>query len=239
MLNDSLKSMFNDYKPMNKPTITVAVDFTETELVPVLAKKLKSEFERMAPYASHSVVSELTCTDIEKYLKTLTWLRVCKVLSSTSQSHAYKALERRLAIPVLYAELLLCIGRAYDSQFNLEFVPAYSISEDDLLSADEMEVISSLFRQFESAGMKVVYGLPRKEEGDLDFMAMSHVSDEVISYRSNSHPVAAFFAAFFRQKQLNEVTGMMSRVVYGYESDFRYQIDALFDAMNRGCGHDC
>lgn len=237
MINNVLMSQFKDNETLNKPSITVRVEVYESDMVHLLAQKLKSEFDRMAPYASYTVISDLTGTDIEKYLKTITWLRVCHVMDETSQCRDYRPLTKRLAIPVLYYQLMLCIGRVHDSEFNLEFVPAYSITEDDLLSVDQMEAISSVFRQFENSGMKVVYGMPKDRSGELDFMAMSHVSNEVTSYR-HSHPVYGFLAAFFRQKQLNEVTGCMSRVVYGYESDYRYELDALFAAINRGCDHD-
>jgi hypothetical protein len=143
----------------------------------------------------------------------------------------YRPVMRNVAIPVLFYQLLICIGKAYDSDYNIELFPVYSITEDDILSVEEMASLSQLFRSFENSGMKVVYGLPRDVTGELDFMAMSHVTDVIVSYR-RSHPCFGFLASFVKQKQLNEVTGTMSRVVYGYESDYRYQLDALLSAIN-------
>lgn len=232
MISTELQSKFNDFKTMNATTIKVVVNVDCSELESVVADKLLSEFVRMAPYANYSAISELDSKDIERYLKTLRWMRVCTVLGNTEKSFKeYRTLAKVVAVPVLEYQVLVSIGKAYDKDFNLEFSPACNVTEDDILSPAEMEAISSLFRQFENSGMKVVYGIPHAIEGDLDFMAMSHVGDEVVSYR-RVHPVYGFLASFMRQKELNEVTGMMSRVVYGYESDYRYHIDALINAIN-------
>lgn len=232
MISTELQSAFNDSKLVNKPAITIHVEVSSTDMIDLMAKKLMAEFERMAPYAGYTPVSDLTSEDIARYLKTLLWLRVCTVLDTADKSsRCYQPLKKSLAIPVLMYQLLICIGRAYDSEFNLEFMPAYSITEEDLLSPDEMAGLSSLFRSFENSGMKVVYGVPYDREGELDFMAMSHVDDVVVSYK-RSHPSYAFLASFVRQQKLNEVTGLMSRVIYGYDSDYKYQLDALLSAIN-------
>lgn len=232
MISTELQSAFNDSKLVNKPAITIHVEVSSTDMIDLMAKKLMAEFERMAPYAGYTPVSDLTSEDIARYLKTLLWLRVCTVLDTADKSsRCYQPLKKSLAIPVLMYQLLICIGRAYDSEFNLEFMPAYSITEEDLLGPDEMAGLSSLFRSFENSGMKVVYGVPFDREGELDFMAMSHVDDVVVSYK-RSHPSYAFLASFVRQQKLNEVTGLMSRVIYGYDSDYKYQLDALLTAIN-------
>jgi hypothetical protein len=232
MISTELQSAFNDSKLVNKPAITIHVEVSSTDMIDLMAKKLMAEFERMAPYAGYAPVSDLTSEDIARYLRTLLWLRVCTVLDTADKSsRCYQTLKKSLAIPVLMYQLLICIGRAYDSEFNLEFMPAYSITEEDLLSPDEMAGLSSLFRSFENSGMKVVYGVPFDREGELDFMAMSHVDDVVVSYK-RSHPSYAFLASFVRQQKLNEVTGLMSRVIYGYDSDYKYQLEALLTAIN-------
>lgn len=232
MLSTDLMSRFQDSKIVNAATITVPVSVKSSDMEAFQAQKLLSEFIRMAPYAGFSAVSELDSKDIEKYLKTLKWMRVCTVLGKAdNQFRQYRTLANVVAVPVLEYQILVCIGKAYDRDYNLEFEPAYNVTEDDILSPAEMEAISSLFRQFENSGMKVVYGIPKSVEGELDFMAMSHVGEAIVSYR-RSHPVYGFLASFIRQQKLNEVTGLMSRVIYGYESDYKYQMDALINAIN-------
>jgi hypothetical protein len=181
----------------------------------------------MAPYASYAPLSEMTSKDIERYLKTTAWLRVCTVVGAADKSFsAYRLLGRRLAIPTLWYQVLVSIGRAYDKDYNIEFVPAYTITQEDLLSPDLMQEISNLLRSFEDRGMKLVYGIPAVQDGELDFMAMSHVDNVVLSYKQ-SHPVYGFLASFIRQQKLNEITGMMSRVVYGYDDDYKWYISEL------------
>ena len=232
MISASLKSKFDDYKTMNSSLVSVVVELENSSLITVLAEKLLAELQRVAPYASFAPVAELESRDIERYLNTLTWMRVCAVNRSADKSWlAYKPLERSVTIPVLMYQLLICIGTAYDADYNIEFTPAYRVKQDDILSPAEMDKVSSLFRQFEQSGIKVVYGMPRDLSGELEFMAMAHVSEEIMSYK-RSHPVYGFLAAFFRQQTFNEIVGSMNRILYGYESDFRLQVDALMNAID-------
>lgn len=232
MINTKLMSMFEDSKPMNDVTSIVTVNLDNSSMIELLAEKLLMEFERMAPYASYQPISDLTSDDLVKYLKTLQFMRVSRVSYSSGKAYEpYKTIARYVNVPVLFYQLLLCIGKAYDREFNLEFKPAYNVPQEDLLSAEKMEAISSIFRQFEDSGMKVVRGIPNSEEGELDFMAMSHVDDTVVSYK-RSHPVYGFLASFFRQKELHKITGTMSRVIYGYDADFRMMLDATIDAID-------
>lgn len=232
MVNTKLMSMFEDSKTMNDVTSIVTVHLDNSSMIELLAEKLLMEFERMAPYASYQPTSDLTKDDLIKYLKTLQFMRVARVTHTSGKAfEPYKTIARYVNVPVLFYQVLICIGKAYDREFNLEFKPAYNVPQEDLLSAEEMEAISSIFRQFEDSGMKVVRGIPNSEEGELDFMAMSHVGEAVVSYR-HSHPIYGFLASFIRQKELNEVTGMMSRVIYGYEADYKMMLDAAIDAID-------
>lgn len=232
MINVNLQSMFSDSKNLNKATVTVEVEMTPSKLMDSLATEVLKELERIAPYAGFKDVSDLEVSDIRKYLYTLVWLRCERVNHSLSQSFkAYKALEKRVAVPVMAYQLLLSIGRCVDRDFSIEFLPAYSISEKDLLAPTELAAVSEIMTRLESNGMKVVYGLPKEEDGELDFMALCHVEETVVGYRQ-SHPVYGFLASFFEQKKLNEVTGMMCRVIYGYDTDYAMQITQIFRALN-------
>lgn len=233
LINTKIQSVFDDYKTTNDAITIVTVSLDNSEMMSILSKKLYDEFVRMAPYAGYAPISDLSPEDILKYLKTLQYMRVLHVTSKhVDKYREYQSIARFVSVPVLFYQLLICIGNVYDPEFNLELRPAYNVSENDLLAPGAMEAISSLFRQFESSGMKVLHGIPKDESGDLDFMAMSHVDDKVVSYRK-SHPVYGFFASFFKQKELNEITGGMSRVIYGTESNYRHQIEAVMQAIQR------
>lgn len=232
MISEVIQSQFNDLKPMNKACVQVVVEFQQGLLMKTLAEKLKQEFDRMSSYSDRGPIAELTANDLLSYLSTLFWMRVADVNQNGDKTAlAYRPVRRTLAIPVLFYQILIGVGRSYDKDYNLEFVPEYRISQERLLSPDRMSEISNLFRQFEDCGMKIVFGLPNDPTGELDFMAMSHVNTEVVSYRK-CHPVYGFLASFVAQQELNSITGSMSRVFYGYERDFNFRIDALLRAIN-------
>lgn len=232
MISASLKSKFNDAKTMNAVTLKVRTELQIGKLIKVLATKLLAELRRMAPYADYSAVADLTVEDLLHYLETLVWMRVEKCTEEYSNGFKqYLKIQRNVAVPVLMYQVLISIGRAYDKEFNLEFMPAFSVDQDHILSVDEMAAISDLFRMFENSGLKVVYGIPNDPEGELEFMAMTVIEGEIRSYRRN-HPVYGFLAAFVASRSLSEITGMMSRIIYGYEDDYEYQVSALMDAIN-------
>lgn len=233
MINTNLQSMFSDSKNLNKATVTVEVDMTPSKLMDSLATEVLKELERIAPYAGYKDVSDLDVDDIHKYLCTLVWMRCEHVNEPSKAFNPYKSLQRTVAVPVMAYQLLVSIGQCVDRDFSIEFRPAYSISEKDLLAPDQMAALSDVMSRLESNGMKVVYGMPREITGELDFMALCHVEETVVGYRK-SHPVYGFLASFFEQKKLNEVTGMMCRVIYGYDSDYKLQIAQIFRALNSG-----
>jgi len=145
---------------------------------------------------------------------------------------SYTRLVRILSIPVMFYQCLIAMGIAVDRDFSIKFHPVYSIDSKDLLSPEGMAEISELMSRFEMNGLKIVVGVPRDSEGEIDFMALSHVEETVRGYR-RSHPVYGFLAAFFAQHSLNEITGMMCRVVYGYESDYQLYVTSIYKALTK------
>ena len=232
MVNRKVESLFKDFKPMNEPTITVKVGMEPSSMVDELAKVIYEEVQRIAG-STGTPTCALTEEDVLKASKTLVFLRVLEATRTDSAVfHQYRVVNKHFAVPVLLYHLLIPIGVVRDPEFSITFIPEASIAGDDLLAPEEMMRVSDVFTRLENRGFKVVYGIPRGEEGELDFMAMTHVEQAILSYRSKSHPVYAFYASFFRQKEFNEVTGMMSRVLYGYDSDFRYLIRRAFNLID-------
>lgn len=230
-ISATLTSMFNDVKPMNDPTIRCNVEFVPSKLMDKLAQEILAEMKRIMPYVGYEDVSSLELEDIRKYLSTLVWMRCEYVSDSASKAfNAYRASYKYLAVPVVLSQMLLAIGRAYDRDFAISFMPTYTIEEDCLLSVAEMSALSDILRRMENNGLKLVYGLPNDLNGELDFMALCHVEGVVKGYRK-SHPVYGFLAAFFEQKKLNEITGLMCRVFYGYAADYEMHVSRLFQAM--------
>lgn len=235
MLNSIVESMFEDVKPMNNPTITVSVEMEPGALMEELASATLQEIQRIASSSGQVSMLDVDEEDVLKAFKTLVYLRVNTVNHTASKvMQSYKQAVKHFAVPVLMYQLLIPIGRCYDRDYSIEFVPVTKIAGEDLLAPQELMALSDVFRRLENYGFKVVYGIPQSEEGELQFMAMAHVHEEIVSYRTKDHPVYAFLAAFFRQQQFNEVTGAMCRILYGYESDFRWYIRRLMSSINGG-----
>lgn len=232
MVNSAFQSMFDDYKPMNVATINVAVEMNPSKLTERLAKEVHSDMMRIANLTGIGAIV-VEPEEILKYLKTLTFLRVSLVNGDQSKAlNGYTRLVRILNIPIMFYQCLIAMGVATDRDFSIQFHPVYSIDSNDLLSPESMVEISDMMARLEQNGLKIVQGVPRDPEGLLDFMALSHVEGEVLGYK-RTHPVNGFMAAFFAQHQLNDVTGMMCRVLYGYETDYELYVSSVYHAMSK------
>jgi len=224
MINEKMQSMFNDFNQVNEPTLKVTVNFVGTEMVGALAEVLRKELVRVAGVAGDSYLMGLSVEGICRYLTTLSWMRCVRVTGlSNKTTQAYRHLERSVAVPVIWYQVLIGIGRAYDRDYSIEFIPGASISESDLLAPDEMLMISDLMFSLQNNGLKVVAGIPRDVAGELDFMAMAHVEETVLSYRK-THPVYGFLASFFATEEVSKALGALVRIRYGVDSDYRVML---------------
>jgi hypothetical protein len=179
-----------------------------------------------------SEIDDLEEEDIFRYLCTLTAMRVWHTSELTDKTASqYRSLAQNVAVPVLVYQLLSEIGGCYDRDYSLRFEPVYSISGNDLLAPAAVLAISDLMTRLEPNGMKIVYGLPRDKSGELEFMALRHAEEVVTGYRLN-HPVYGFLASFFEMKNLEEVTGMMCRIVYGCDTDYETYITRVINSLN-------
>jgi hypothetical protein len=231
MIASTLQSIFTDSKIVKATTVKVDVNLEPTKLLEAEAKEINRELLRLAPYTGYADVANLESDDILKYLKTLVWMRCHRVQYSRDKAYQpYRNLVKVVEVPVLPYQLLISIGKAYDRSFSIEFNPVYQIASEDLLAPEDMLNLSNILRSMRQIGFRSVTGIPEAEEGELDFMAMSHVGNVVTSYKE-SHPVYGFMASFFTQQQLNEVTGTMSRMIYGYDEDYRVMIGQIHQRM--------
>lgn len=221
MLNERVMSMLNDYKPMSEPTIRVVVNFEPGKMVEDLAHVLMAELIRVAGPVGEAALADVDVEDIRKYLCTLSFLRRARVAGlSTKSIQAYRGFMRNAACPVLWYQVLIGIGKALDTDYGIEFIPGTSTDEKDLLAPEQMLAISDLMFRFQNNGFKVVAGVPMDEKGELDFMAMAHVEETVLSYRK-SHPVYGFLASFFASQEVSAALGALVRIKYGFDSDYR------------------
>lgn len=228
MINSDLQSMFGDYKQTNEPTLRITVDFDGDKLVGDLAQVLINEMDRVAGAAGPRLLQDLDQEDVRKYLLTLAYMRRCHVTGSHNKViDAYRSLKRSVAVPTLWYQVLICIGKALDRDYMIEFQPSSSISESDLLAPEMMLRISDVMFGLQNNGFSVVAGIPKDEEGELAFMAMSHVDGVVKSYLPKSHPVYGFLSSFFATEAVSQALGAMVRVTYGYDADYRTMLSRV------------
>ena len=232
MLNERVQSMFNDYKPMNEPTLTVEVSLQCDKLVGDLAKSLFNEMIRVAGPTGDRVLSELDVEDMRKYLCTLSWIRRTHTAQVSNQiTKQYKRFIRTVACPTLWYQVLICIGEAIDSDYSIKFIPGTVISERDLLAPEAVLIISDLLFSLQNNGLSLVAGIPIDVKGDLSFMAMAHVDETTLSYR-RTHPVYGFLASFFASKEISEALGTLVRIKYGYDSDYQTLITRVLTSSH-------
>lgn len=227
MLSSKMQSMFEDYKPVNEPTIIIKVEFRPGKLVEDLAQALLAELFRVAGPVGERALSEVDVEDIRKYLCTLSWMRRARVNALSNKSiDQYKRFYRSVACPVFWYQVLIGIGKATDRDYSVQFIPGTSISESDLLAPEEMLTLSDIMFRFQNYGFKVAAGIPMDEEGELDFMAMSHVEEVTLSYRK-THPVYGFLASFFASQEVSKALGALVRIKYGYDADYRVMLNRV------------
>lgn len=230
-LNSKIVQEFEGRSFVPKSSITEEVVLEPSSLVSSLGQILQNELYRTAGDAGTHLVGGISEDDVRKYITTVIWMRVNHVRGVRNKTvDSYNVAKRKTAVPVLVYQLLIGIGEAIDFDYGIKFVPAFNVAGEDLLSADELRRISDIMFLLQNKGFKVVAGINMDISGELGFMAMSHVDSVVTSYRKD-HPVYGFLAAFFRQEQLNSITGTMNRVVYGYESDYEYNIAKLVSVI--------
>lgn len=232
MVNATLQSQFNDSKPMNFATINIAVEMNPSRLVDKLSREICSDMLRIASFTGTDVIS-VEPEEVLKYLKTLTFIRVGLVNGDRNEAFlSYTRLIRHLSVPVMFYQCLIAMGIAVDRDYAIRFNPVYSIDSNDLLSPESMIEMSETMQRLETNGFKIVVGIPRDVEGELDFMALSHVEENVCGYK-RSHPVYGFLASFFAQQQLNEITGSMCRILYGYDTDYELYVTSIYKALTK------
>lgn len=234
MVDTNVASLFNDDKLMNDPTIVVEVNLSCSKMVDCLAKVEMDEMFRVAGASGARLLADITADDIRNYLSTLGWLRRIEATHARSKATMpYLRFVRNVAVPTLWYQVLIGIGEALDRDYSIKFVPGTTIGSDELLDPGKLQAISDVMFQLQNNGFKVVAGVPKGAEGELDFMAMCHADEVVKSYR-HSHPVYGFLASFFASHEVSTALGTLVRVTYGFDSDYRVALARIVAASGRG-----
>lgn len=234
-LNSGLVSAFEGKKPTRKPLIQVTVPLSTTYIVETLAQAIEKDLMRISDWIGTEVSDTLSVENLTKYLVTLAWLRTSFCNYNTQDLKAlknYKVVRDRLAIPTLFYQVLISIGVIEDTDYEIEFIPSMEIDGKELLDPDSMLEISNELHSFRACGFKMVQGLPRDPSGDLEFMAMQCLEDEMITSYRDSHPVYAFLHSFIRNTEVISITDGLSRYFYGNVASYRASLFSVYNAVS-------
>lgn len=223
-INNKLLSLTEDFgRPILAPSITNVVTITPSSLIGDMAKVYIKELGRVTNYQDPDI-NELTSDDIEKYLNTLTFMRVQRVNGELQAE--FNKIYSKVFIPVLFYQVINEVGEAVDRDYGVTYKPAIKLQGTDILSVQEMMAISDVMTRVQQLGFFVVKGLPNALDGSLEMMVMRNLEGTITSYKI-SHPVYASLMAFFRTTVISDVTGTMQRIRYGTESDYAVNLTAL------------
>lgn len=224
-----LESLFSsEDQPFVRSTVRVPVELSDSESMKTLARSYNLEVDRLSAgrMTNDKLLSEEA---LHKYFLTLMWIRARMVNGQSIK--AYSQLKRLLTIPVVVYQIIIKVGLVKDEDLGLQLLPTVTVEGDSLLSASEMLHISDKLSNLESLGLALVHGLPRNPDGDLDFMAMQVIDNQVLSYRK-SHPVYGFLAHFLEMKRTSDTLQGVTRVFYGSTDDFDLQVSRALRAID-------
>lgn len=220
---DQLKARLMEQAPAILPQnlLEVVVELTPSRLFKDASRVYSLESQRVIRFTGNEsfIISE---EQFEKYFITLLYLRVMRVNNvQNNTTSMYRGDMRGYYVPAFVHTLLTSIGIAVDRDFGFKFVPSVKIDANDLLSAEEMRAISSKLSILSREGLTCVdTGVSMRPEGELSFMAVLNISEEVLSYKKD-HPVYGFYASFFNHQIVDSVMNPSQfRIRYGSEAEY-------------------
>lgn len=173
--------------------------------------------------------ARFTLDEFNRYVYTLVVLRYLQVTDQRNAelSDVYKK-RRYYSVPAFYFLLLLKFGQAYDSSNAVKFMPVMDIDYDAVITDPHlMTVISDELRRIEDLGLNVCDGIPRENEGDVAFMGLALLGEEIVHYRSDVQPKNIILHTLV-ETQLLDVSSQPFDIKYLYRN--RYGLSSAFEA---------
>jgi hypothetical protein len=217
--------------PTNVVRTTVKID--PSVMFDTLAQEYTREFDRVGNTQLSVDTGHFIMTDIvNRYFKTLLWLRCNHVNSGNGYTQAYRRLYDKVTVPTVVYAVLNTIGEVEDMAYGMQLNPSYSPNAKDLLSPSELEDLSIKLRSLVANGLKAVTGLPRPRTGAIEVMACMLATQEVLSYRKD-HPLYGFLASFFEFSGVERVIGQqIYRIRYGFIPSYQSALKDLIFTMS-------
>lgn len=193
-----------------KPTTTkqeeIVVDLDTATMIDDYAKAFVNELRRRNPIRANEV--DLTYEEMVYYLSGLMRIRVESLAKACKAWREAKS----LWIPCFYEFVITQVGIVVDVDKGLKITPHFEFDYD----IQKLMDISGKLRLFKNDGVSLVKdAFPREDEGDAETMTMCIVNDYIMSMSKDSHPIAAYVAAFIGAKLREEATfKLLYRVRY-------------------------
>lgn len=196
---DTTKSYSFDFG--TRPTTTkqeeVVVNLDTATMIDDYAKAFVVELRRRNPV--RAAECNITVDEMKYYLSGLLRIRI----ESIAYDCACWREAKSLWIPCFYEFVLTEVGIVVDVDRGLKIIPSFDFTYD----IKELMNISDKLRLFRNDGINLVRdAFPREAEGDAETMGMAIVGDYVMSMSKDSHPIAAYVAAFIGMKLREEAT---------------------------------
>lgn len=211
-------------------TVDIQVDFSKG-----LWQESASMFTDRINSLGHDKGIYIDTIDFEKYL---TYLLAQRIWMTTGKK--YEKRVSYLYVPSLFAIALLQIGKAYDKELGINYIPVFNVSEHEgsspLITYEEAETISNKILLLQDEGFKMERGLPRDRRGTVEFLtfqyALNHSGEpdksaNVVAPSATPHIVYAMLITFFKVQQINSVFN--PRVKYGMINEYHQLLRSLIN----------
>lgn len=201
---------------------TVVFTVGEGALLKQLASILSRETMRLTNDSKHRSIGEDL---MRKYLLSLLEMRVSRIVGRSLPN--YRSGYYNYAVPSLFNTALSQIGSAFDRAKGISFALT-SEKAGPMLKAEEMTEVSNILKSLERDGFKMVEGLPKSTEGNVDVLSVQDVEGELLSYKDGDI-VAGFWASIVKVEWLKEGSTYVSdlQCSYGVVSEYADFIQTL------------
>lgn len=163
----------------------------------------------------------VTSDEFKNYLVTLVWSRVCWI--NRKDRYIVHPTDK-INVPSIFSLVLANVGLAQDEKLGVYLEPIMD-KPKNLLSKEEMIVISLKLSKLSDRGYIFGLGFPRDRYGSWDFMAMQVVEGKVLRHDSEAHPVYAVISSMLLKGNL--ATILVPRVMYGFSVQMEQEILSL------------
>lgn len=170
---------------------------------------------------------EVSLEDFTRYMRTLFKYRVDVV----SQQRIPQLARHVLYVPALIGLILAQIGPVQDHSFGVDLQPICEIGNTrlievngekvevpDLMTENEMLVISNTLAKVNDKGFRCIQGIPTHYNGELGFMSTALNNDVIESYRHGTAPGMALLSCVARNQMLNVTLSMATQ--YGMYHEY-------------------